>query len=146
MGTKLPKDNIGRQIYVNKIKYIVETLPKDEHTCLALDGGWGCGKSYVMRMLENEFENREECIVIYYDAWKNNFYPDPLIAILYCILDSLPKECISVKCLKLINREAKKLVTEKVTQYAKDAFDKLIEKLYKMGKLSAVCNVKINVA
>lgn len=138
-GMKLPKDNIGRQIYVDKIKYLVETLPKDEHTCLALDGGWGNGKSYVMGMLENEFENRDECIVIYYDAWKNNFYPDPLIAILYCVLDALPKENISNKYLRLINREAKKLATEKITQHAKDAFDRLIEKLYKMGKLSAVC-------
>ena len=138
-GMKLPKDNIGRQIYVDKIKYLVETLPKDEHTCLALDGGWGNGKSYVMGMLENEFENRDECIVIYYDAWKNNFYPDQLIAILYCVLDALPKENISNKYLRLINREAKKLATEKITQHAKDAFDRLIEKLYKMGKLSAVC-------
>ena len=135
---KLPKDNIGRRNYVDKVKYLVEKMPKDEHFCLALNGGWGSGKSYVMGMLENEFENHDEYIVIYYDAWKNNFYPDPLIAILYCVLDALPKKNISGKYLRMINRKAKKIVAEKITQYAENIVDGLIDSLYKSGGLGLV--------
>lgn len=73
---KLPKDNIGRRNYVDKVKYLVEKMPKDEHFCLALNGGWGSGKSYVMGMLENEFENHDEYIVIYYH--RNLCYTKPV--------------------------------------------------------------------
>ena len=86
----LSKDKIGRQPLVDKIKYLIDTLPQDEHFCLALDGEWGSGKTFVMGMLQNELESHsDEYIVINYDAWKNNFYPDPLIAILYCVLVTL---------------------------------------------------------
>ena len=84
--TNFPKDKIGRQQLVNKIKFLIENLPKDEHFCLALDGEWGCGKSFVLEMLQNELESLSEgYIVINYDAWKNNFYSDPLIAMLYSL-------------------------------------------------------------
>lgn len=83
------EDRIGRKDIVNKISSLVDNLQKDEHFCLALNGEWGSGKSYVMDMLREKFETHPEYIVIKYDAWKNNFYSDPLIAILYCVLDSI---------------------------------------------------------
>ncbi len=83
------QDKIGREEIVNKISTLVERLGKNENFCLALDGEWGCGKSFVMQMLEHKFHEHPEYIVIKYDAWKNNFYCDPLIAILYCLLDGI---------------------------------------------------------
>lgn len=83
------EDRIGRKDFVNKISSLVDNLQKDEHFCLALNGEWGSGKSYVMDMLREKFEAHPEYIVINYDAWNNNFYSDPLIAILYCVLDSI---------------------------------------------------------
>lgn len=80
------QDKIGRQPLVDKIKYLIDTLPQDEHFCLALDGEWGSGKTFVMGMLRESLKEHSEYIVINYDAWKNNFYSDPLIAILYCLL------------------------------------------------------------
>lgn len=85
------EDKIGRQDIVDKISSLVDNLQEDEHFCLALNGEWGSGKSYVMDMLREKFAEHEEYIVVNYDAWKNNFYSDPLIAILYCILDSIKK-------------------------------------------------------
>lgn len=83
----LPADKIGRQGLVNKIKYFIDM--SNNSSCIALNGGWGSGKSYVINMLQNEFEKSAEYVVINYDAWKNNFYSDPLIAILYCLLDGI---------------------------------------------------------
>lgn len=94
------EDKIGRQDIVDKISSLVDNLQKDEHFCLALDGEWGSGKSYVMDMLREKFAEHKEYIVINYDAWKNNFYSDPLIAILYCILDSI-KEYVELSELKI---------------------------------------------
>ena len=83
------EDKIGRDDVVNKICTLVDRLQKDANFCLALDGAWGSGKSFVMQMLAQKFNERPEYIVIKYDAWKNNFYSDPLIAILYCLLDGI---------------------------------------------------------
>lgn len=136
---KLPKDNIGRRIYVDKINYLVENLPQDGSFCLALDGGWGSGKSYVMGMLENEFKKHEEYCVVCYDAWKNNFYPDPLIAILYCVLDVLSKERVKGKYSRLIKSEMKKLAKEKLGQHIENKFNAIVNTLYKTGGIGTVC-------
>lgn len=99
------QDKIGREDVVNKICTLVDRLQKDAHFCLALDGEWGSGKSFVMQMLEQKFHEHPEYIVIKYDAWKNNFYSDPLIAILYCLLDGI-KEYLYL--LQLIPKKIKK--------------------------------------
>ena len=88
------QDKIGRSEIVDKISSLVDHLAKDKHFCLALNGEWGSGKTFVMQMLQEKFKEYPEYIVINYDAWKNNFYSDPLIAILYCVLDGV-KEYVS---------------------------------------------------
>ncbi|MDE5722008.1 MAG: KAP family NTPase [Clostridia bacterium] len=82
-------DLIGRKEIIDKIEYLIEELPEQDNFCLALNGEWGSGKSSVFKMLYENLEKHEEYITVLYDAWKNNFYPDPLIAILYCIIDTL---------------------------------------------------------
>lgn len=82
-------DKIGRGDIVNKISSLVDNLQQDKYFCLALNGEWGSGKTYVMGMLQEKFKEHPEYIVINYNAWENNFYSDPLIAILYCLLDGI---------------------------------------------------------
>lgn len=82
-------DKIGREEIVNKISSLVDNLQQDKYFCLALNGEWGSGKTYVMGMLQEKFKEHSEYIVINYNAWENNFYSDPLIAILYCLLDGI---------------------------------------------------------
>ena len=112
------QDKIGRQPLVDKIKYLIDTLPKDEHFCLALDGEWGSGKTFVMGMLRESLKEHSEYIVINYDAWKNNFYSDPLIAILYCLLDGV-KEYISI--LPEVKEKVKNGVLKSLKSFGKDA-------------------------
>ena len=87
--TKFEQDKIGRGPIVEKICWLVDNLQKDQHFCLALNGGWGSGKSFILEYIEEEFCKHEEYITVKYDAWKNSFYQDPLIAVLYCVLDSV---------------------------------------------------------
>ena len=112
------QDKIGRQPLVDKIKYLIDTLPQDEHFCLALDGEWGSGKTFVMEMLRESLKEHSEYIVINYDAWKNNFYSDPLIAILYCLLDGV-KEYISI--LPEVKEKVKNGVLKSLKSFGKDA-------------------------
>lgn len=83
------QDRIGRDDIVNKICGLVNSLKKDEHFCLAINGAWGSGKSFVLGLLEEKFETLPEYIVVKYDAWENTFYSEPLIAILSCLIDGL---------------------------------------------------------
>ncbi len=131
----LSKDKIGRQPLVDKIKYLIENLPQDEHFCLALDGEWGSGKTFVMEMLRKSLKEHSEYIVIDYDAWKNNFYSDPLIAILYCLLDSIPKENLTKKNLRVVLRAVKQVSKNK----ANNGFDSVVDGLYNAGGWGTVC-------
>lgn len=87
--TKFEQDKIGREEIVNRICLLVDNLQKDQHFCLALDGDWGSGKSFVLDMVEEKLKQHREYVIIKYDAWANSFYSDPLIAILSCLIDGI---------------------------------------------------------
>ena len=76
------QDKIGREEIVDKICGLVGSLKKDKNFCLAINGAWGSGKSFVLGLIEEKLSKRQEYIIIKYDAWENTFYSDPLIAIL----------------------------------------------------------------
>lgn len=84
----LPKDYIGREQFVQNITDIIKAANTDRSWTFAINGAWGIGKSFVLNMLERKL-NEEECVVVKYDAWKNDFYQDPLIAILHNVLDGI---------------------------------------------------------
>ena len=83
------EDKIGRQEFVGKICGLIDFLKKDNHTCIAINGDWGSGKSFVLGMIEEQLSQKPENTIIKYDAWENSFYSDPLIAILSCIIDGI---------------------------------------------------------
>ena len=81
---------------------------------IALDGKWGCGKTFFvkqMMMIMNSFnkfsnynqdlrdkikkiideknEIKNDYLVVYYDAWKNDSYQDPIVSIIYEISKQL---------------------------------------------------------
>lgn len=130
------QDKIGREEIVDKICGLVGSLKKDKNFCLAINGAWGSGKTFVLDMIAEKLSERQEYIVIKYDAWENNFYPDPLIAILYCILDSLTSNPEFKKFQK--DKTLKKRVKKVFSQSFDEAIDKTIDKLYKIGSWAGV--------
>ena len=121
------QDKIGREDFVNKICGLVDSLGKDKNFSMAINGAWGSGKSFVLDMIEEKLSERQEYIVIKYDAWENNFYPDPLIAILYCILDSLTSNPEFKKFQK--DKTLKKRVKKVISQSFDESIEKSIDKL-----------------
>lgn len=56
----------------------------------AINGEWGCGKSTILNMLQEQLEKRY--LVIRYNCWKNDIYEDSLIPLLCEFADALNKE------------------------------------------------------
>lgn len=91
------QDKIGREEVVDKICGLVDSLEQDKNFCLALNGAWGSGKSFVLRLIEEKLSKKSEYVVIKYDAWENTFYSDPLIAILSCVIDGIEEKLYLVE-------------------------------------------------
>lgn len=121
------QDKIGRGEIVDKICGLVGSLKKDKNFCLAINGAWGSGKTFVLDMIEEKLSERQEYIVIKYDAWENNFYPDPLIAILSCVIDGIDEK------LYLLDRKK-----ERAMKAAKSGVNTLAKVSAKIEKLQTV--------
>ena len=121
------QDKIGREEIVDKICGLVGSLKKDKNFCLAINGAWGSGKSFVLGLIEEKLSKKQEYIIIKYDAWENTFYSDPLIAILSCVIDGIEEK------LYLVER-----AEEKVKKAAKTGVNTLAKLSTKIEKLKAV--------
>lgn len=121
------QDKIGREEIVDKICGLVGSLKKDKNFCLAINGAWGSGKSFVLGLIEEKLSKKKEYIIIKYDAWENTFYSDPLIAILSCVIDGIEEK------LYLVER-----TEEKVKKAAKTGVNTLAKLSTKIEKLKAV--------
>ena len=91
------QDKIGRDEIVDKICGLVGSLKKVQNFCLAINGAWGSGKSFVLGLIEEKLSKKQEYIIIKYDAWENTFYSDPLIAILSCVIDGIEEKLFLVE-------------------------------------------------
>ena len=55
--------------------------------CIAVDGGWGSGKTFFLKRWCAEFSKQGKAI--YFNAWKDDFHADPLTAIIGQLWDAL---------------------------------------------------------
>lgn len=138
------EDKIGRKEIVDKICGLVESLKKDSNFCLSINGAWGSGKSFVLDMIEDKLSKSPEYIIVKYDAWKNSFYPDPLIAILYCVLDSLSLNCKQIK-IRQYKKATTKVLKKTVTETVDKITDDVIEMLSKNGGWTGLAAAAIKI-
>lgn len=117
------QDKIGRQETVDKICGLVDALQKDQNFFLSLNGAWGSGKTFVLKMIEEQLSKKKEYVIVKYDAWANTFYDDPLIAMLYCILDTL-ENLASEDVSETISAGQKK---KRATEMAKKVGEAIVE-------------------
>lgn len=98
MDNKL--DILNRSEFVNQLIKLVENIPVNKtSTCFALSGKWGCGKSFVLDMFEEEISRiqsektaTDKYFVIHYNCWKYDYYEEPLIAIVSAIISSIEEK------------------------------------------------------
>lgn len=87
-------DYLSHQPYLNLLKSIISNQ-KDNPSgySFAIDGEWGCGKTWILTELENHLEEDSDnkYLIFHYNAWENDFYEEPLVAILSVMIEKLNK-------------------------------------------------------
>ena len=119
----LPVDLLKREKFIGLLKDIVVQKSKDGNSgySFAIDGKWGCGKSWILDKLENQLRD-DGYLVIHYNCWENDYYEEPLVALLSVVIEAV-EQCLSLKmkrgakeriktCLKFL-----KSVAEVVVEY-----------------------------
>lgn len=107
------EDLMNRQEFVDTICDILKT--NDENfSSFAIDGKWGVGKTFILNMLENKLE--DDYLIINFNAWENDFYDEPLIAILSCILEKLNEEKLPKNFIEKIGETTTKGCCEFIRQ------------------------------
>ncbi len=85
-------DYLSRQPYLNLLKSIIANQ-KDNSTgySFAIDGKWGAGKTWILQHLKEQLlqEPDNKYLIFHYNAWENDFYDEPLVAILSVMIEKL---------------------------------------------------------
>lgn len=108
-------DILNREAFIEKLLLLMEHISENKaSTCFAINGPWGCGKSFVLDMFEeqlNVIQSEETCtdkyFVIRYNSWKYDYYEEPLVAIVATMISVIEKKR---SCFRIARREAKSLV------------------------------------
>lgn len=93
-------DILNRKEFVDQLKKLVEYISANKSsTCFAINGVWGCGKSFVLDMFENELEkiqseetNSDQYFIIRYNSWKYDYYEEPLVAIVASMITTIEEK------------------------------------------------------
>lgn len=104
-------DILNRDIFVEQLLSVVENISANKaSTCFAINGVWGCGKSFVLDLFQEKLEQiqseetaMDKYFVIRYNSWKYDYYDEPLVAIVASII-SIIEEKIKLMPDKEINR------------------------------------------
>lgn len=96
-------DILNREEFVGQLVNLVKNISMNKSsTCFALNGDWGCGKSFVLDMFQEKLEqiqseetNDSRFFVIRYNCWKYDYYEEPLVAIISAMI-SMIEEKISI--------------------------------------------------
>ena len=88
-GFSSEKDLLGREDTGRALSDLVEQM--DEPMVIALDGGWGEGKSFFLKCWvgAHTLQNEGKAKTIYFDAFEHDFSDEPLASLLGIILEQL---------------------------------------------------------
>ena len=91
-------DALNRREFVNNLVKIIRGLSNTKKTAsIALNGQWGCGKSFVLDMLEEKlsvFHSSQKdadgkYFVFRYNCWQYDYYEEPIMAIVSSLQDTI---------------------------------------------------------
>ena len=91
------EDILHREQFVNQTVKIIEKLSQNSaSTSFAINGTWGSGKSFVLDLLEDKLCNlvtaEKEYCIIRYNCWENDYYDEPLLALISSTITSMWKK------------------------------------------------------
>jgi transposase-like protein len=89
------EDKLNRQDFINFMKNLIKNSDNykrnsdSDSYVIALDSGWGTGKSFFIELLKKDIEENEDNIkVVKYNAWKNDYCDNAFNPLFYDILNN----------------------------------------------------------
>lgn len=83
------QDLLHREQYVKLLESLIDNKVQNQNGfSFAIDGSWGTGKTFVLQMLEGNLKTNGY-LIFHYNCWSNDYYEEPLIAIISTIIDTL---------------------------------------------------------
>ena len=101
-------DYLSRQPYLDLLKSIIANqCGNPSGYSFAIDGEWGCGKTWILTELEKQLaeDSENKYLIFHYNAWENDFYDEPLVAILSVMIEKLEEFCKSEEVINGINKK-----------------------------------------
>ena len=88
------QDLLNRQNFIELLKTIITNKAHTkENYSIAIDGEWGSGKTWILNEITEQLceDSTNDYLIFYYNAWENDFYEEPLVAIISVIIEKLNK-------------------------------------------------------
>lgn len=93
-------DILNRDAFVEQLLRLMDNISSNKaSTCFAINGPWGCGKSFVLDMFEeqlNVIQSEEtytdKYFVVRYNSWKFDYYDEPLVAIVSTMIAAIEEK------------------------------------------------------
>ena len=93
-------DILNRDEYVERLMKITQSISEAKASaCFAINGQWGCGKSFVLDMFEeklNAIRSDESegsgYFVVRYNCWEYDYYEEPLVAIVAAMIPMIEEK------------------------------------------------------
>ena len=93
------RDLLQRDRFIENTKRYIQILLEDANgAAIAIDGKWGCGKTFVVNKLMDEIDvlklksdvsGSPRYFLSYYNSWKYDYYDEPVVAIINNLLGTL---------------------------------------------------------
>lgn len=93
-------DILQRDKFVKQLERMIENISENKaSTCFAINGKWGCGKTFVLDMLQEQLEVKQsektadnKYFIIRYNSWKYDYYSEPLAAIVAELMTTIEEK------------------------------------------------------
>lgn len=93
-------DILNRDEFVEQLIKLVENISDNKSSAsFAINGAWGCGKSFVLDIFQEKLEeiqseetSNDKYFVIRYDSWKFDYYEEPLVAIVASMISIIEEK------------------------------------------------------
>lgn len=93
-------DILNRGELIDQLLRLMEQISSNKaSTCFAINGTWGCGKSFVLDLFQEQLEQiqseetfTDKYFVVRYNSWKFDYYEEPLVAIVSTMIAAIEEK------------------------------------------------------